>query len=100
MNSNEKKELASGPDGIYPITIQQAETFISKQLIGFYKQCLFLGYIPQKSRFSEVIFIPGASKKSPTSGKDLRLIQLSFFMLKIMEILLDLHTRQIIDRSH
>ena len=29
-----------GPDGIYPITIQKAESIISEQLIWLYKGCL------------------------------------------------------------
>ena len=58
-----------------------------------------LGYIPQKWRLLEVIFIPKAGKKSHTASKDLRPISLCSFMLKIMERLIDLHMRQTIDRS-
>ena len=45
-------------------------------------------------RFSEVIFIPKAGKKSHTAPADLRLISMCSFMLKIMERLIDLHLKQ------
>ena len=48
------------PDGIHPITIHNAESLITYQLIWFYKICLTLGYILQKLQYLEVIFIPKA----------------------------------------
>ena len=64
-------KLCKSPDidAITHITIKITKALISDQLICLYKSCLILGYIPQKWRFYEDIFIPKVGKKLQKATK-------------------------------
>lgn len=83
-----------GMDGVFPALIQEGLDVLMPFLLGIFKACLRLTYVPQQWREVKVIFIPKAGKPDLTQAKSVRPISLSSFLLKCLERLLDWFLRE------
>lgn len=83
-----------GPDGVFPILLQEAGEPLVQLLINIFRACLEFEYVPQNWRKSKVVFIPKAGKIQHTTPKDFRPISLSSFLLKTFERVLETHVRE------
>ena len=81
-----------GMDGIMLIMLQQDFELLAGKLLMLLRASLALGYIPMSWRHTRVVFIPKPGK-SLTQAKSLCPISLMSFILKILEKLIDRHTR-------
>ena len=82
-----------GPDGIIPGGIQHGQEINLPWLFVIYNAILRLLYISLSWKISSVIFIPKAGKPSHTRANDYRPINLSSFLLKTLERVLDIRIR-------
>ncbi|CAG9133891.1 unnamed protein product [Plutella xylostella] len=80
-------------DGIVPALLQWEVDIISLRLVGIFRACIALGYIPKGWREVKVVFLPKAGKDDYTSPKAYRPISLSSFLLKTLERLCDRYIR-------
>ena len=76
--------------------LQKAVHLIIPWLKKIFNDCLTLNNVPKAWRIARAVFIPKAGKTSHMYPKDYRLISLTFFLLKTMEKLLEMHIREII----
>ena len=81
-----------GMDGIMPIMLKQGFELLAGKLLMLLQASLALCYIPVSWRHTRVVFIPKPGK-SLTQAKSLRPISLTSFILKILEKIIDKHTR-------
>jgi ribonuclease HI len=80
---------APGDDGIFPALLQKGLEYLVDPLVGIYKACLCLGYVPTQWRKVKVVFIPKPGKDDYSSAKAFRPISLMSFLLKGLERLVD-----------
>ena len=80
---------AAGPDGIFPALLQVGANTLLSALEKLYRACLALGYVPIGWRMARVAFLPKPGKAQHTVPKDFRPINLTSFLLKTMERLID-----------
>ena len=77
-----------GPDGIYPVLLQQGGEPIANRLVEIYRASLALCHVPVSWRQTRAIFIPKPGKESYDNPKSFRTISLSSFLLKGLEKLI------------
>ena len=82
-----------GPDGIYLVLLQRAGNPIIGPLVRLARASLTLDYVPKSWRGTRVIFIPKAGKNGWTSPNDFRPLNLTSFVLKTVERLVDRYIR-------
>ena len=83
-----------GPDGIFPAMLKYGAEELLQIVVTICKASLILSYIPESWKKVRVIFIPKGGGKAPDDPKSYRPINLSSFMLKTMEKLVDYHIRE------
>lgn len=88
------KYKSPGPDGIYPVFLQEGGEMLIKSLLHIFRACLALGYTPKRWREVKVTFIPKPGKCSYDKAKDFRPISLSSFLLKTLERLVDRYIKE------
>jgi hypothetical protein len=73
-----------GPDGVYPVLLQNLTEDALEQIVLYYRASLGLAYQPKSWRASKVIFIP-KDKPSHEGPRDFRPITLASYLLKGLE---------------
>ena len=85
---------ASGPDGLYPVWLQNGWN----QLKGYYpvifQACLKHSYVPSAWKEGTGIFLPKPGKESYFEAKSFRMVTLTFFQLKCLERLILYHINE------
>lgn len=84
---------APGPDGIYPILLQEGANVLVPHLSRLYRACIAFGHVPRVWRMVKVIYLPKPGKADYREAKSYRPISLSSFFLKTLEKLVDRHIR-------
>lgn len=84
---------APGPDGIWPIMIQECKDIIEGRLENIFTACIAFGYVPKAWRSVRVAFIPKPGKINYSDAKSFRPISLSSCLLKCLERLIDRYIR-------
>lgn len=82
-----------GPDGVYPVLLQQGWDIIGPLLSRLFRASVAFGYVPHNWKMARVVFIPKPGK-NPLDPKAYRPITLSSFILKALEKLMGLHVQQ------
>ena len=82
------KYKAAGPDGIYPVLIQEGMEILKSPIAALYRACLNTGYVPKCWQKSRVIFLPKPGKDDYSNPKSFRPISLTSFLLKGLERLI------------
>jgi hypothetical protein len=82
-----------GIDGIVPVLFQQGAENVVPHLCRIFRACKAYGFIPTAWRQVQVTFNPKPGKLDYTEAKAYHPIRLSYFLLKIMEKLVDRHIR-------
>ena len=80
-----------GPDGIYPVLLQQGCNCIRNIYQNIFQTCLKYSYVPKAWKEGTGIFIPKPDKKNYHEVKSFRMITLTSFQLKWLERLLLYH---------
>jgi hypothetical protein len=82
-----------GADGIFPALLQRAREIIIPHLVRIFRACLATGYVLAIWRQVKVVFIPKPGRDSYSGPRDYRPINLTSFLLKTMERLVDRYLR-------
>lgn len=75
----------SGLDGVFSILLQKGLDILLNQIVKVIRASFALRHVPMAWRGIKVVFIPKPEKNEHIKAKDFRLINLSSFILKIME---------------
>lgn len=86
----------AGPDWIFPALLQKGLELIVGPLTRTLRACLALGCTPSAWKLARVVFIPKTGRTSYFSAKDFRPINLTLFLLKTLENLVDAYVRDVI----
>jgi hypothetical protein len=78
-----------GMDGIFPALLQEGQEVIVPYLVRIFCACLAVGYVPATWRQVKVVFTLKPCRDSCGGPKDYRRINLTSFLLKTMERLID-----------
>jgi hypothetical protein len=84
---------SAGTDGIVPVLLQQGAEHVIPHLCHIFRACITYGFIPTAWRQVKVTFILKPGKLDYTKAKAYCPISPSFFLLKMMEKLVDRHIR-------
>lgn len=84
---------APGPDGVYPILLQEGANVLIPHLSRLYRACLAFGHVPHGWRQVKVIYLPKPGKADYNDARSYRPISLSSFFLKTMEKMVDRYIR-------
>jgi hypothetical protein len=84
---------SAGTDGIVPALQKQGMELLLPHLCHIFRACMVYGFIPTAWRQVEVTFIPKPRKLDYNEAKAYRPINLSSFLFKTMEKLVDRHIR-------
>jgi hypothetical protein len=82
-----------GMDGIYLALLQQGWEMVIPYQIRIFRACLAMGHVPAIWHQVKVVFIPKPGRNSYTGPSDFRPINLTSFLLKTMERLVDRYLR-------
>jgi hypothetical protein len=75
-------------DGIFPALLQEGRSVVL-YLVRIFRACLDTGHVPTMWRQIKVVFIPKPDRNSYGGPRDFRHINLTSFLLKTMERLVD-----------
>jgi hypothetical protein len=78
-----------GVDGIFPALLQEGQRVLVPYLVRFSHACLVTGYVPAVWHQVKVVFLPKPGRNYYCGPKDLRPINLTSFLLKTTERLVD-----------
>ena len=90
---------APGPDGIFPLLLQEGKEILTPVLTKLFQASVALGHVPKAWALAKAIFIPKPGKANYAEAKSFRPICLSSFLLKALEKILDKHVRDKIQRK-
>lgn len=83
-----------GPDGIYPVLLQEGFEVLEDYIRVIYRACIATGYMPVKWRIAKVVFLPKPGKSEYDNPKSFRTISLTSFLLKGLEKLVDVRLKE------
>jgi len=75
--------------GIFPALLQEGQRVVDPYLVRIFCACLDTGNVPTIRLQVKVVFIPKANRNSCSGPRDFRCINLTSFLLKTMERLVD-----------
>ncbi|XP_020297157.1 uncharacterized protein LOC109861770 [Pseudomyrmex gracilis] len=78
-----------GPDGIYPVLLQKGLAVLIGPLTKIFRASIALKHVPQAWGGIRVIFIPKPGRNGHIAAKDFRPINLTSFVLKTLERLVN-----------
>ena len=86
------------PDGIYPILLHEGLKCLVGPLTKIFRTGIALRHVPQVWKTTKVFFVTKPGKNGHIYAKDFRSICLTFFLLKLLETLVDrfLKTRPLV----
>jgi hypothetical protein len=88
-----KPYKSPGPDGILTALLQKGIKVLQPSIVLLCRTSYTLGYQPKAWRGVKMVYIPKAGTKDPEQPKSYKPISLTYFLLKTMEKLKDLHIR-------
>lgn len=91
---------AAGDDRIFPALLKEGGEILLELPCGILRSSLVLGHIPPAWETVKVIFIPKPGKPSHFEANDYRPINLTSFVLKTLERLVDFYIRDEILPNH
>ena len=90
---------APGPDGIFPLLLQEGLEILAPHLVSLFQSSLALGHVPTAWASAKVTFLPKPGKPDYGQAKAYRPICLTSFILKAMEKILDKYIRKIVQEN-
>jgi len=84
-----------GEEGILPVLVQHGMQYAATPICKLYRASLATGYIPLSWRIARSPFIPKPGRLDYTNSKTFRPINLTFFLLKGLEKLVDRYLRSV-----